>query len=492
MYYFSSLNWPLLQLRSTGLCLFVTVYLSLFLIASVILFTPLFRSNVQFSEYDVYSNIRKSELIDRRFIKESVSSLDYTKDELFDYEVNKQKNDYVWLNSLLLLNETFHVASSSTSRGLKWPTMSTVDNHRIDCSTLQEVTDLEFIAAGWTKAVYRGKFRGDYIAVKTVNLNGHDIQQCLKRVPQPTVASCYRRAAAKILKELILLTELSHGNLVKVIGSCVPDAVGPVVIATELGDPLDIVKLLQLSWEHRLQLALGVARILHHFAHSPLGSLAMHDLRRQQFVLVGNTLKLSDVDDVGISEPTCHLDKDCIIYGIQNGSIIDGVPCSHGFCVGYNERLNIWRAGQHFIRQFLPLRAPSSLEPHIQNLVDAYSRSNSWNSERILQATEKLLMKYTSGKYSNSNYDGYKELTDTTVLGLDYNCTNSKSHNSCIHMIDSLQLAVPICNSDPMCNAVVIKASRNFTVDGTYMAVLKSGVGKPEKRKGYTVLLKPR
>lgn len=32
----------------------------------------------------------------------------------------------------------------------------------------------------------------------------------------------------------------------------------------------------------------------------------------------------------------------------------------------------------------------------------------------------------------------------------------------------------------------------NFVPDGTYMAVLKSGVGKPEKRKGYTVLLKPR
>jgi len=38
-----------------------------------------------------------------------------------------------------------------------------------------------------------------------------------------------------------------------VLGSCVPDAVGPVAMVTELGDPLDTVRLLQLSWEDRLR-----------------------------------------------------------------------------------------------------------------------------------------------------------------------------------------------------------------------------------------------
>jgi hypothetical protein len=39
----------------------------------------------------------------------------------------------------------------------------------------------------------------------------------------------------------------------QVLGSCVPDAVGPVAMVTELGDPLDTVRLLQLSWEDRLR-----------------------------------------------------------------------------------------------------------------------------------------------------------------------------------------------------------------------------------------------
>jgi hypothetical protein len=62
-----------------------------------------------------------------------------------------------------------------------------------------------------------------------------------------------------------------------------------------------------------LQLALGIAQILHHLAHSPLGSLSMNDFRRQQFVLVGGTLKLSDVDDLGVGEPGCETDADCTV-----------------------------------------------------------------------------------------------------------------------------------------------------------------------------------
>jgi hypothetical protein len=64
------------------------------------------------------------------------------------------------------------------------------------------------------------RYRGREVAIKTVNLNGHDIQECQeKQKPVSAAASlpvCYRRAAAKILKELILLTELAHSNIVEV------------------------------------------------------------------------------------------------------------------------------------------------------------------------------------------------------------------------------------------------------------------------------------
>lgn len=62
----------------------------------------------------------------------------------------------------------------------------------------------------------------------------------------------------------------------------------------------------------------NVARLLYHLAHSPLGSLAMNDLRRQQFVLVDGSLKLSDVDDMGVAEPFCEMDTDCLQHVVAN------------------------------------------------------------------------------------------------------------------------------------------------------------------------------
>ncbi|XP_069695560.1 extracellular tyrosine-protein kinase PKDCC-like isoform X2 [Periplaneta americana] len=183
-------------------------------------------------------------------------------------------------------------------------------------------------------------------------------------------------------------------------------------MVTELGDPLDTVRLLQLSWEDRLRLALGIAQILHHLAHSPLGSLSMNDFRRQQFVLVGGTLKLSDVDDLGVGEPACETDADCVTgngllpVSDENNNVSDtntteGLACIDSRCIGHNEQLNIWHAGQHFIRLFLPLSAPASLEPHIQELLDAYAHpaAGGWDSARILGATQRLVARFVSGDY---------------------------------------------------------------------------------------------
>jgi len=49
------------------------------------------------------------------------------------------------------------------------------------------------------------------------------------------------------------------------------------------------------------------------------GSMSMNDFRRQQFVLVDGTLKLSDVDDTGFEDPVCTTTKDCtVIFSSAN------------------------------------------------------------------------------------------------------------------------------------------------------------------------------
>jgi hypothetical protein len=139
--------------RLSGLCLFVAAYVSLFAIAGVLLFGPgIFPS-------------RHS-----------------------------------------------HQHSSESFNGLRWPYP---DDGLLNCTSLRDVAQLEFLASGWTKAVYRGKLSGDRdVAVKTVNLNGHELQACQER--GETLHECYSRAAAKLMREMILLTELAHENMVKV------------------------------------------------------------------------------------------------------------------------------------------------------------------------------------------------------------------------------------------------------------------------------------
>lgn len=39
----------------------------------------------------------------------------------------------------------------------------------------------------------------------------------------------------------------------------------------------------------------------------------MKDFRREQFVIVDGSLKLSDVDDVVVGDPACTSAKDCVI-----------------------------------------------------------------------------------------------------------------------------------------------------------------------------------
>lgn len=62
------------------------------------------------------------------------------------------------------------------------------------------------------------------------------------------------------------------------------------------------------------QICTDITKIIHFMATTPYGTMAMNDFRRQQFVLVDGTLKVSDVDDVGFGDPSCDSDDVCTIH----------------------------------------------------------------------------------------------------------------------------------------------------------------------------------
>lgn len=85
----------------------------------------------------------------------------------------------------------------------------------LNCTAFSNISAVQLVSAGWTKAVYKGKYKKQDIAVKEVNLYGHDMSACLKQTGV-TFWDCYKKSAAKILKEIVLLKDLGHPNLLKV------------------------------------------------------------------------------------------------------------------------------------------------------------------------------------------------------------------------------------------------------------------------------------
>ena len=88
-------------------------------------------------------------------------------------------------------------------------------NKTSDCVKLQSLTNQEYIASGWTKAVYKTNMEGHPVALKKVDLSGHDMAKCGQQL-KGTPSFCYKKASQKILKELLLLKALKLPNVVQV------------------------------------------------------------------------------------------------------------------------------------------------------------------------------------------------------------------------------------------------------------------------------------
>jgi hypothetical protein len=167
-----STSWFLHQPRCSGLCLFVTVYLSLFVIAGILLFGSLFqiRANKTFS-----GSIKRTYVGNADGGRSTSNTARY-------YSSRSEDDDYQWRTALYSNRSHYHyemyhkdgnrevdkaagagvadkdvtdkLTATWTGPGLRWPYSNTA---LINCSSLQDVTDLEFVASGWTKAVYKGR-----------------------------------------------------------------------------------------------------------------------------------------------------------------------------------------------------------------------------------------------------------------------------------------------------------------------------------------------
>ncbi|PVD25591.1 hypothetical protein C0Q70_13249 [Pomacea canaliculata] len=367
----------------------------------------------------------------------------------------------------------------------------------LDCRTIDNIKDREYVASGWTKAVFSGVHAGRKVALKTVDIGGQDVMACMDG--GGSLQQCYHRAAQKIVKEIVLLQALAHDNVIQVLGFCVPDKPydgdgdTTVVMVTELGEPIDLIKLLQMSWEDRLRISYDLTRLLDFLSRSARGALAMNDFRRQQFVLVHGALKLSDVDDAGFDEPSCRSDNECDLH-FSSSNFTKRLACVEGRCQGYNEYRNMFNAGRHFTTFLLPHGAPPALRPLISDVVGTFENC-SLTTRELVTWMDKVVHLYKTGRYLNRTAakdfeTSYKGTERSDLPGqFDYRCRMSLSGTGCTLSVFDLREAEDMCNGDHECRGFIVTNQRTWI--GRTIVHFKNGTAAPSWNAHTKLYVKP-
>ena len=229
------------------------------------------------------------------------------------------------------------------------------------CHNLGDISIKRKIGQGVTKTVYLGIYNQKKMAVKMVTRNVIDVMSCLKTLRRDPLGDivdrhkCYTLPNMKLMKEVLLLQQLHHPNLLKLTGYCVrseeTDSTSlqdhGIVATYEYGLQFYMSSLKEWPWRLRLRTAIELAELLDYFANSPLGSLSISDFKDTHFLLVNGRVKLIDLDDVTSLEPTCKPSRgtsEICGYNTQ---------CVGGICVGYNARRNMDNFSKMFFSNLL-------------------------------------------------------------------------------------------------------------------------------------------
>ncbi|KAL7861889.1 hypothetical protein SRHO_G00133300 [Serrasalmus rhombeus] len=345
----------------------------------------------------------------------------------------------------------------------------------IGCRELSGMTVVDFLGAGYTKTVLKVVLQqGTDVALKSVNEQGTDMMSCLEDFRDPQ--GCQELVSFKLRKEVVLLQRLQHPNIVKLRGQCQDSGlVGGIVAVLEQGTPVQMIQLLQSPWEERFRVCLGLVRLLHYLSHSPLGSVALLDFQPRQFVMMSGELKLTDLDDASVREPSCRTDSDCLLqFPLRNFT----AACSaNGLCEGLNEMRNLYNAYRYFFIYLLPHQAPTTLKPLVDQIMNTTGELKHSVNE-TLEAFEEVLHVFKSGLHLQNmppsiikEYAVVKEMR--TAGNMDYRCWPSYEQQACVLSVHNALEAAHICSSHPQCTSFTLSSQKTWT--GRLLASFRSG-----------------
>lgn len=250
-----------------------------------------------------------------------------------------------------------------------------------DCGNIQRLELGDQIGQGVTKKVYLATYESQTFAVKMATKDVKDITDCI--VSQKTHGVfhylnslvCFDYTSRKILTEILLLHQIYHPSFARLVGYCFKShevrtnviSEHGVVSVFEYGKVVTTEMLNNLTWQERMKHAYQLADLLHYAEDSPVGPLLFPDLKLSHLIDVAPRFKLIDLDGIINHEPSCDIR--------QERQCRYDVPCVHGYCKGYNAKLNM----ELFVNKiltpmFAEARLPAEIKPGVYRLLDLLQR----------------------------------------------------------------------------------------------------------------------
>ncbi|XP_045201953.2 extracellular tyrosine-protein kinase PKDCC-like [Mercenaria mercenaria] len=278
----------------------------------------------------------------------------------------------------------------------------------INCSNIHEVRLLSKIGHGVSKQTFKADFRGMPVAVKMVTRHQSEVKSCIDKINEghqrkgELRSRCFVFPTMKLMKEILLLEQVSNPGFARLLGYCVRNEESEttdltergIVSVFELGERVMFYNLQTLTWQHRLRLATELAEFLNYLEHSPLGSLRIRDFKEEHFLMINDSLKMIDLDDVDNLEPACHVyvsadaQDELIKSGKSNGCEFD-LTCDRGLCVGFNAKQNMKFMNKLFFKKLLfPTVFPKIISQEVGSLladIDSNKLSGATLSYRLYE-----------------------------------------------------------------------------------------------------------
>lgn len=256
-----------------------------------------------------------------------------------------------------------------------------------NCSNIHKISLKQKVGHGVTKQVFLGVYQQKSIAVKMVTRHQKDVRNCRENLQTNETdkrRQCFIFPNMKLMKEILLLEQMDHPGLIELLGYCVRSeetdstdlSEHGITAVYEYGRRLNVANLQYNTFGNRLHHAIDLADLLSYLENSPLGSLRVRDFKEDHFLMVNNTIKMIDFDDVDNLEPSCDIyyDTEGVEFakdtGVRTTSCEFDLQCNMGLCIGFNAKHNLKMMNKIFFSRLLhPKLYPNVVNDRLCNLL---------------------------------------------------------------------------------------------------------------------------